>query len=98
ELEKRGFSAQAALRRALTADVSLEVRQRIEQLLRKLPDWLDQPEHVRILRALEVVERIGAAHAQAYLRDLSRGEPEARLTQEAGAALQRLEHKRPLER
>ncbi len=40
---------------------------------------------------IEVLEYIGTPQAKEALRDLSQGAPEAQLTQEATAALQRLE-------
>ena len=42
------------------------------------------------LRAVEVLERIGTPEARQVLAKLADGAPEARLTQEAKASLQRL--------
>lgn len=44
----------------------------------------------RELRALEVLERIGSIEAQRVLKLLAEGDPQARLTREAKAALMRL--------
>ncbi len=47
-------------------------------------------EYLRQLRAIEVLECIGTAEARRVLEAISQGATEARLTQEAQAALQRL--------
>ncbi len=49
-LEKAGETAEAALREALRGQPSLEVRQRVEQLLSRLEA---RPERLRIYRALQ---------------------------------------------
>ena len=46
---------------------------------------------LRILRGLEILERIGTADARDALRLLSNEAPSARLTQEAIASLRRLQ-------
>ena len=43
-----------------------------------------------MLRALEVLERIGTPEARQILLSLAKGAPEAALTQEAKASLERL--------
>ena len=48
----------------------------------------------RALRSIEVLEHIGTQESQVVLKALSQGAPEARLTQQAKAALERLA-KRP---
>jgi WD40 repeat protein len=52
-------------------------------------------EDVREGRALEVLEHIGTAEAQALLAELAKGAPEAWLTQEARRCLDRLGARRP---
>ena len=89
ELEKLGELAEPALRSALNRQPSLETRQRLESLLQKL-DPIRDPESLRSLRAIEVLEHIGSAEAQTLLQQLARGAPEARLTQEAKASCVRL--------
>jgi hypothetical protein len=91
DLEGLGWLAEPALREALKGGLTLETRRRIEAVLQKLPDWLQNPDHLRTLRALEVVERIGTQEARGFLRDLSKGAPGARLTVEAQRALSRLD-------
>jgi WD40 repeat protein len=90
ELEALGDVAEAALRAALEAKPSLELRRRVEPLLAKLEGPITSPDALRALRALEALERVGTAEARAVLARLADGEPEARLTREARAALRRL--------
>jgi hypothetical protein len=67
---------------------SAEVRSRINQLLKAIDEWVvADPDALRSLRAIWVLERIGTPEARAVLEDLAKGAPEARQTQEAQAAL-----------
>jgi hypothetical protein len=86
QLEGLGFAAEPALRRALLGKPSLEVRRRVERILEKMEGGL----MLRAGRGIEALELIGTAEARRLLQVLARGAPEARLTQEAKAALQRL--------
>jgi WD40 repeat protein len=96
ELEKLDELAEAALRRALEDRPALEVRRRVERLLNRI-DSLRGPqmpsERLRTLRALEVLERLGTPEARRLLDALATGEPEAPLTGQARAALERLGYK-----
>jgi WD40 repeat protein len=76
-----------ALQKASAAGPSLELRRRAERLLVKLQSPVTAPER---LRAIQVLEHIGTPEARALLQALAKGAPEARLTQEAKAALERL--------
>jgi hypothetical protein len=95
ELEELGELAAAALREQLGNNPALEVRQRIEALLRRLEEPLTSPGLVRGLRAVEVLERIGNAEARQQLQALAKGAAGHRLTEEARAALGRLEKGSP---
>jgi RNA polymerase sigma factor (sigma-70 family) len=89
ELEALGEAAASDLRRALARGPSAEARRRLEALLQAL----DRPpagERLQALRGVEVLEQIGSLEARALLAALAEGEPEARLTREAAAALGRL--------
>ena len=90
QLEKIGEEAEAALRKTLAARPSAEVRRRVEQLLEKLERGILPGTRLQQLRAIEVLEHIGTPDAQEVLKKLAKGAPEARLTQEAKAALARL--------
>ena len=72
----------------------MEVRQRVEQLLRKLTSSVPPPEVLRGIRAVEVVEEIATPEARQLLDALAQGVPEGRLTREAKLALQRLGQQR----
>jgi hypothetical protein len=63
ELERLGFTAEPALREALTAKPSLEVRRRVEQVLAKL----EGTPTLRVVRAVEALERIGTPEARLVL-------------------------------
>jgi WD40 repeat protein len=92
ELEKAGGSAEQLLRRALADKPSLEMRKRLEVLLNRLeqtPVRLSA-EEIRQLRSVWVLEQIGSAEARGLLEDLANGEPEARITRDAKAALRRM--------
>jgi hypothetical protein len=89
-LEEMGDLALNALRRALAEKPSLEKRQRIELLLEKLHGPITRPEMLRALRGVAVLEDIAIPGAKQLLATLARGAPEARLTQEAKASLERL--------
>jgi RNA polymerase sigma factor (sigma-70 family) len=85
-LEKLGSIATPILRKTLADSPTLEVRRRAEKLLTGLEQaetstWLPQS------RALEVVELVGSPQARELLRALAQGNPGARLTREAKAAV-----------
>jgi WD40 repeat protein len=93
QLEKLGELAVPACRQALHSTTSVEVRRRLEAILERESRlrWNPPPERLRILRLLEVLEHIGTPEAQQVLESLAKGAPEARLTQEAKASLDRLQ-------
>jgi hypothetical protein len=82
--------AAPALRKVLEGKPSLEVRKRVESLLDALKEPVTSSEKLRLLRAVETLERADSPEARALLERLAQGTPEARLTREAKAALQRL--------
>jgi hypothetical protein len=90
ELAKIGSVAGPALHRALKAEPSAEARRRIEALLAKLKDDRTTETGRRALRALEILEHIGTDQAREVLKSLAGGTPEAWLTQESQAALDRM--------
>jgi WD40 repeat protein len=96
ELARLGELVAPDLRKAAKGDASLEMQRRVRQLLDRMEGPVVHPEHLRWLRALEVLEGVGTPEARALLQKLAGGVPGARLTREARASLQRLE-RRPKE-
>jgi WD40 repeat protein len=82
--------ARPVVQKTLAANPSLETRLRLQALLRKWHFRTYTTQELRLLRAVEVLERIGTPEAAHVLRTLADGEPLAWLTQEARAALTRL--------
>jgi RNA polymerase sigma factor (sigma-70 family) len=90
ELEKWGWLAAPALRKALVGRPSPETRRRVEHLLGRLETGELEADGLREVRALEVLERLGTAEAKELLARLAGGAAGARLTREADAAWLRL--------
>jgi hypothetical protein len=91
-LENAGDRATPALRRVLAKAPNLETRQRLERLLQKLDAYpTSEGEALRAVRAIEVLEYLGTREARAVLQGIVNGSAEARRTQEAKAALRRLQ-------
>ena len=87
-LASLGAQAGPAIRKALEETTSAEVRSRLKPLVKAPDEWVvSDPDMLRALRAIWVLERIGTPKARAVLDDLAKGAPEARQTQEAKAAL-----------
>jgi hypothetical protein len=90
ELEELGQRAGPALRRAVAGTPSPELRRRATELLDKLDRPLPGPGEMPAVRALAALERMGTPGARRLLRELADGLPEARLTEMAKGALERL--------
>jgi hypothetical protein len=91
ELEKLGAGVEPLVREALAGKPSPEVRRRLESLLEHLD--AGSPDRLRLLRALEALERAGGAEARRLLEELASGAPEAWLTRAAKASRERLERR-----
>jgi hypothetical protein len=89
ELEELGDSAAPALRKALAAGQPAEAQRRTTLLVRRLEIPVTARELLRIIRAVEVLEKIGTNEARELLQSLGKGAPEARLTSEAQDSLKR---------
>lgn len=90
ELEKLGELAEPALRKMLAGGPGLEARKRAERLLEKLsPGGTPPAATLRLMRAMEALERIDTDDATELLHALAAGAPEAWLTRDAKAALER---------
>jgi WD40 repeat protein len=90
ELERGLDEVEPVLRRALKGGPSPEVRHRLERLLARVPS-----ERLRLGRAVAVLERLQSPPARDLLARFAKRSPEARLTQEAKAALERLARRTP---
>ena len=93
ELSKLGEVAEAALYRAHKESPGPELRKRSKHLLSRIgpPFRVFPSESVRVIRVVDVLERIGSEHAIEVLRVIASGSPHALQTREAKAALARLE-------
>ena len=88
ELAELGDQVLPALQKALASKPSQEAAFRLEALLSK--KFPVAPKHLRIQRAVMVLEQMGSPEARELLEALSQGAAGAMLTEEARAAKQRL--------
>jgi WD40 repeat protein len=79
-----------ALRAVLASQPTIETRKRAEDLLDKLTGDTLTAEQLRLVRAVETLERMGTPEARRLLRTLAGGAPGALATQQAEAALARM--------
>jgi RNA polymerase sigma factor (sigma-70 family) len=89
-LKRFGPAAEPALRKTLEGKPSLELRRRIEALLDLFREPITDPQTMRAVRVVEVLEAIATPVARQALADLARGAEGAHLTREAKASLERL--------
>jgi RNA polymerase sigma factor (sigma-70 family) len=90
ELDRLGAPAVPRVKAWLSEDASAEVKKRLEAFLAK-HDQADLPgQELRALRAVTILEAAATPAARTHLGDLAGGEPTARLTREAAAALRRV--------
>jgi hypothetical protein len=94
QLEAIGPDAGPALRRAVAADSSPEVRQRAAQLLKRVPASAVRPTPTEA-RAVEVLEKANTPEAREVLAALAARELDSPLKREAAAALARLRATKP---
>jgi hypothetical protein len=94
ELKALGDSAKPGLEHALKGGLPPEARRRVQLLLDPLLTPTLTGERLRQWRALAVLERNGSPEANALLKELAGGLPEARLTRDAVDARARLAEKR----
>ena len=71
-----------------------EVRTRLNAILTNVKETKLSGEHLRAVRAVEVLERIGTPEAQKLLARLATGGPDLTLTRDAAGALGRLKGKK----
>jgi RNA polymerase sigma factor (sigma-70 family) len=90
ELEAIGDQVVPYLDKALAGKFPLETRRRLEAMHDKLTASTLSGERLRVVRAIEVLERIGDREALPVLRTLADGAPGALATTHAQGALRRL--------
>jgi hypothetical protein len=90
ELDKLSQAVEPTVRRTLARGVPPETRRRLADLLGPTDGPILSPHWIRTLRALQILESLGTAEARQLLQTLAHGVPEARLSQEAKAARERL--------
>ena len=90
DLDCLGPAAIGAVKARLQAGVSEEARARLQRFLDKHDHPDLQPDELRSLRAIEVLEALGTAEAKKALEALAAGEPGANVTREAAGAAHRL--------
>jgi RNA polymerase sigma factor (sigma-70 family) len=93
EIETLAEAARPALEKTLSGQPSLDMRRAVERLLTKLESG-GSPQQLQSIRAVEVLEHLAMPEARQLLQKLADGAPEARLTREAKAALER--HQSPM--
>jgi len=84
-----GDTIDAELRSSLRGELSPEQKQRIDEVLARRKLIESDPERLRLLRCVEVLERLGSSEARSLLGELAKGAAGARLTQEAQSAIRR---------
>jgi hypothetical protein len=94
ELEKVSDLAEAALRRTLEGHRSAEVQQRISRLLDQVQGTAPSRQRLGQIRGLEILGQIGTPEALQVMKSLADGAPEASLTKQAKADLERLGRQR----
>src|SRR5262249_10958978 len=72
-LVKTGEQVVPALQKVLTSQPTIETRKRVEELLAKLTGGTLTAEQLRLVRAVEALERMGTPEARQLLRTLSQG-------------------------
>jgi hypothetical protein len=93
QLERWGGAAAPALRQALMKNRSPEVRWRARDILAKLTKDRSRQERVNAARVVEALEKMDTAEARRSLAGLAGGARDSYLTQEAQAALRRLDQR-----
>lgn len=91
ELEALGPVAEQALQAALDGKPGPDLRRRLEELIGRIREQPVRGESLRGWRAVEVLEAVDTPEARAVLEKLARGAAAAPLTEEAKAAVRRLE-------
>jgi WD40 repeat protein len=92
-LKRIGYQAEPLLREMLKQKPTLELRMRVEQLLKELDEKAGTKAlagRVRLQRVCELLEWVGSPQAQGVLETIAHGNLPARITQDAQESLKRL--------
>lgn len=89
ELERLGDQALPTLRQILRGNPPLETKQRLVKLVARMEGPSSDVSVLQLIRAVEVLEEIGGADAEAALGSLAKGMPGHRVTEAARDALRR---------
>jgi hypothetical protein len=95
DLHKVAHQFEPYLRMAQKAAKPGEVRNRLIRVVQKLMETKPPPELVAELRGIALLEQLRNAEARTLLEKLAGGFPSARITNEAAAALKRLDQPKP---
>jgi RNA polymerase sigma factor (sigma-70 family) len=90
ELLKIGEQVVPYVEKVLAGKVTLEIRQRLEGLHGKLKATVWTGDRLRVVRGVEVLERIGNSNARQALQALAEGAPGSLVTVQAAEAIHRL--------
>jgi WD40 repeat protein len=93
ELERLGPMAIPALKKLINTEITIETRRRAEAVLEKAITGILTPDQLRMVRAIESLEKMQTPAARDLLRSLASGAPGALQTRHAQAALDRLERR-----
>jgi WD40 repeat protein len=89
-LEELGDLAAQAIKDELARSPSLEMTRRLEAMAKKLDRRLPNRDVLRVLRAVEVLERIGGTEARRMVQRLAQGARGHRVTEDARSTLVRM--------
>jgi sugar lactone lactonase YvrE len=90
ELHRLGDITESALRDVLNKRLSAEAKRRVTHLLSLAIQSGPPTEQLRVLRSIEILERIANDDAKELLRSIARGDPESRISQDCNKSLQRI--------
>ena len=93
ELASVAGQIEPSIRNALQTTQDPEVRRRLTAMIENLPALVARPDLLRELRGLEGLEHIGDNQSRRKVVELAAGAPNANLTHQAKASLERLKRK-----
>jgi WD40 repeat protein len=93
ELDKLAEVAADAIRARLAKATAAEPQRRLKRVVEKFDAPTLSPARLREVRALELLEYLDSTESRAALETLAKGNPNARRTQDAAAALRRVAEK-----